>query len=164
MNRTFTRSRPRLAASALVFTVALIAFWQAAPSRAFEDPDEKPAPLGLVGMSEGQILRISVANVVGFDPQPDPPGCRLRVGFVDADGTAVGDPHIFELRPGASRSFDHVAIGDPSIRQYVRPVVVDLNPRAECPAVVSGELLDREGINGIIVYDSVAFLDPWLAK
>jgi hypothetical protein len=30
--------------------------------------------------------------------------------------------------------------------------------------VVSGELLDREGINGIIVHDSVAFVDPWLAK
>jgi hypothetical protein len=37
-------------------------------------------------------------------------------------------------------------------------------PREGCPAVVSGELLDREGVNAIIVYDSVAFTDPWLAK
>jgi hypothetical protein len=141
-----------------------LALWLVPLGGAVEDPDEKPAPLGIVGMTEGQILRISVANVVGFDPQPDPPACRLQVGFVDRDGSAIGDPSIFELRPGAARSFDHVAIGNPNIRQYVRPVAVDLNPRAECPAVVSGELLDREGINGIIVYDSVAFLDPWLAK
>jgi hypothetical protein len=114
----------------------------------------KAAPLGLVGMAEGQTFRISVAYVKGFDPQPDPPGCELNVGFADPEGNTVGNPNIFELRPGASRSFDHVAIGDPGIRQYVRPVVVDANPRAECPAVVTGELLDREGINGIIVYDN----------
>ena len=35
---------------------------------------------------------------------------------------------------------------------------------AGVPAVVTGELLDREGLNGIIVYDSLAFTDPWLAR
>jgi hypothetical protein len=30
--------------------------------------------------------------------------------------------------------------------------------------VISGELLDREGVGAIIVYDSVAFTDPWLGK
>jgi hypothetical protein len=154
--------RRTLAAAALTCFAA--ALWLAAPSPAIVVVGGKPAPLGLVGMTEGQILRVSVANVVGFDPQPDPPGCRLQVGFVDAQNTGYGIPDTFELRPGFARSFDHVAVGNPNIRQYVRPVVVDLNPRAECPAVVSGELLDREGINGIIVYDSVAFVDPWLGK
>jgi hypothetical protein len=99
-------------------------------------------------------LHISIAYIKGFDPQPDPPGCILKAGFVDADGNAIGDPHLFELRPGASRSFDQVAIGNPNIRQYVRAVVSDATRRSECPAVVTGELVDREGINGIIVYDS----------
>jgi hypothetical protein len=44
----------------------------------------------------------------------------------------------------------------------VRPVAVDLRPKADCPAVVSWELLDRGGL--IIVYDSVAFTDPWLSN
>jgi len=159
----WTRSTRRLALAGTLAVVAL-ALWLAPLGGASDPPAEKPAPLGLVGLSEGQTLRISVANIVGFDPQPDPPGCRLQVGFVDAQNNGYGIPDTFELRPGAARSFDHVAVGNPNIRQYVRPVVVDLNPRAGCPAVVSGELLDRGGINGIIVYDFVAFLDPWLAK
>ena len=158
-----TRKLVALAVS-ITATGAALALWLAPLGGAIEDPDEKPAPLGLVGMTEGQILRLSVAYVKGFDPQPDPPGCALQVAFADPEGNAIGNPNIFELRPGASRSFDHVAIGDPGIRQYVRPVALDLRPKEGCPAVISGELLDREGINGIIVYDSVAFTDPWLAK
>ena len=137
-----------------------------AARRRVRGPDEKPAPLGLVGLTEGQTLRISVANVISaFDPQPDPPGaCSLQVGFVDREGTVIGDPHIFELRAGLARSFDFVATGDGSVRHYVRPVAVDLRPKQACAAVVSGEILDRGGLNGIIVYDSVAFTDPWLSK
>lgn len=153
----------RIGVAALAALVAL-AVWIAAPSRAVVITP-KPAPLGLVGMAEGQTLRVSVANVVGFDPQPDPPGtCTMQVGFADASNLAIGDPHILELRPGRARSFDFTAIGDPSIRQYIRPVVVDRTPKGDCAAVVSGELLDRGGLDGIIVYDSVAFTDPWLAK
>jgi hypothetical protein len=164
---THTRiTHPRRVALALtgVFVAVLAAVLLAAPSRALI-LILKPAPLGLVGLTEGQTLRISVANVVGFDPQPDPPRvCALQVGFVDRENNTVGNPHLFELRPGLARSFDFVAIGNPNIRQYVRPVVVDLEPRLECPAVVSGEILDRGGLNGIIIYDSVAFSDPWLSK
>ena len=161
---TKVKTRASAIVVSLVLATAGAALWIAPLGGAFEDPDEKPAPLGLVGMTEGQILRLSVAYVKGFDPQPDPPRCQLEVGFADPDGNTIGDPSIFELRPGASRSFDHVAIGDPNVRQYVRPVALDLMPREACPAVVSGELLDREGLNGIIVYDSVAFTDPWLAR
>jgi hypothetical protein len=46
----------------------------------------------------------------------------------------------------------------------VRPVVVQLESKDECAAVVTLEVLDREGLGGIIVYDSVAFGDPWLVK
>jgi hypothetical protein len=138
----------------------------ASPGRAIDEVNDKPAPLGLVGMTQDQTLRLSVAYVKGFDPQPDPPGCRIRVGFVRADNSVIGTPVDFDLRPGTARSFDLAAsaIGDPGIRVYARPVAVDLAPRERCPAVISGELVDREGINGIIVYDSVAFTDPWLSK
>lgn len=138
----------------LVLAAAGLALWLAPRGAAIDEVNDRPAPLGLIGMAAGQTFHISIAYIKGFDPQPDPPGCILRAGFVDADGNAIGDPHLFELRPGASRSFDHVAIGDPGIRQYVRAVVSDGTRRSDCPAVVAGELVDREGINGIIVYDS----------
>jgi hypothetical protein len=151
--RTRTNRICTAVAVAVIAGVAA-ALWLTPLGSAFDEVNEKPAPLGIVGMTGGQTLRVSIAYVKGFDPQPDPPGCILKVGFADPDGATVGDPHILELRPGASQSFDHVAIGDPSIRQYVRPIVSDVTRRSECPAVVTGELLDRDGVAGIIVYDS----------
>ena len=141
------------AAAAVLTATAGLALWAAAPGFTFDEVNEKPAPLGIVGIAVGQTLRISVANVVGFDPQPDPPSCRLKVGFVDGQGRTYGAPDTFELRPGAARSFDHVAIGNPHIRSYVRPVVADMSSGGTCPAVVTGELLDREA-GAIIIYDS----------
>lgn len=138
---------PALTAAAVA--VALALSWPTASTGIIVY--DVPAPLGLVGLSEGQTLRVSIANVVGFDPEPDPPTCTLRVGFVDRNDAGYGIPDTFELRPGAARSFDHVAIGDPSIREYVRPVVVDLRPKDRCRGVVSGEILDRGGVGGIII-------------
>jgi len=158
-------TRPLLVASAAVAAIVAAVLF-ASPGRAIDEVNDRPAPLGLVGMTQDQTLRLSVAYVKGFDPQPDPPGCQLRIGFARADGSTIGTPVDVELRPGTARSFDLAAsaIGDPGIRVYARPVAVDLAPRERCPAVVSGELVDRGGINGIIVYDSVAFTDPWLSK
>ena len=159
-------SRRSLLVAAAALAAAAGAVLLASPGLAIDEVNDKPAPLGLVGMTQEQTLRLSIAYVKGFDPQPDPPVCRLRVGFVRADGSVIGTPVDVDLRPGTARSFDlsASAIGDPGIRIYTRPVAVDLAPRQRCPAVVTGELLDREGINGIIVYDSVAFIDPWLSK
>jgi hypothetical protein len=155
----------RLGALALTVALASLAV-VLGTAAAFDEVNDKPAPLGLVGMTQEQTLRLSVAYISGFDPQPDPPRCLVKVGFAQADGTAVGDPHLFELRLGTARSFDLAAsaIGDPHLRVYVRPIVTVQAQKDSCPAVVSGELLDREGLNGIIVYDSVAFTDPWLAR
>ena len=152
MHARITTLRAALATAVVVGAAA--ALWLTPLGSAFDEVNEKPAPLGLVGMTDGQTLRMSVAYAKGFDPQPDPPRCLLKVGFADRDGVTVGDPHIVELRPGGSQSFDHVAIGDGSVRHYVRPIVSDAAPRSDCPAVVTGELLDRDGLNGIIVYDN----------
>ena len=114
--------------------------------------------VGLVTLTEGQTLRVSIAHVIGLQGSPVPDRvCSLQVGFVDAQNRSYGIPDTFELRPGMARSFDFRATGDGS----VRPVAVDLDPKEACPAVVSLEVL---GINGIIVYDSQAFTDPWLSK
>ena len=164
MTRIHTLRRPWFVALAGVLAAGAAAFWLAAPSPAIII-HWKPAPLGLVGMSEGRSCASRLRTSSASTRSRTPPGvCTLEVGFVDAENRAYGNPDTFELRPGAARSFDHVAIGDGSVRQYVRPVVVDRTPKEDCAAVVSGELLDREAINGIIVYDAVAFTDPWLAK
>jgi hypothetical protein len=155
----------RLGALALTAALASLAV-VLGTAAAVDEVNDKPAPLGLIGMTQEQTLRLSVAYVSGFDPQPDPPRCLVKVGFARGDGSVIGDPNLFELRPGAAQSFDLAAsaIGDPHIRVYVRAIVTVQAQKDACPAVVTGELLDREGINGIIVYDSHAFTDPWLAK
>jgi hypothetical protein len=122
---------------------------------------DKPAPLGLVGLTEGQTLRVSVAHVVGLQPPPEPDRvCSLKVGFVDRENRGYGIPDTFELRPGIARSFDFVATGDGS----VRPVVVDLRPKDKCPAVVSGEILDRDGVGGIVINWSTPLQPAAFAK
>src|SRR5262245_28855945 len=125
MTRRRSTYRLWLLAFAAVAAAATAAVWLARPGNAIVVIGGKPAPLGLVGLTGGQTLRISLANVVGFDPLPDPPVCRLLVGFVDADNRSYGVPDTLELRPGIARSFEFVAPGDGSVRQYVRPVVVD---------------------------------------
>ena len=149
---------------ALVAVVAASAagLWLAAPG-ASQGLVESPAPLGMVGLSEEETLRVSIASVAGFDPQPDPPRCLLRAGFVDDEGTAIGAPSTFELRPGASRSFDlaasRAAAGG---RVYVRPVVSDLRPRQNCPAVVTTEVLGRDSAtSAIIIHYTPVSLQPW---
>lgn len=155
----------RLGALALTAALASLAVVLGTAS-AIDEVNDKPAPLGLVGMTQEQTLRLSVAYISGFDPQPDPPRCLVKVGFARGDGSVIGDPNVFELRPGTAQSFDLAAsaIGDRSIRVYVRPIATVQAQKPECPAVVTGELLDREGTNGIIVFGSVAFTDPWLAR
>ena len=155
----------RIGALALTAALASLAV-VLGTAAAFDQVNDRPAPLGLIGMTQEQTLRLSVAYVSGFDPQPDPPRCLVNVGFARGDGSVIGDPHIFELRPGTAQSFDLAgsAVGDPHIRVYVRPIVTVQAQTDDCPAVVTGELLDREGLNGIIVYDSHAFTDPWLAN
>ena len=142
----------------LVLIAAGLALWLSPLSTAFDQVNDKPAPLGLVTLTEGQTLRVSIAHVIGLQGSPVPDRvCSLQVGFVDAQNRSYGIPDTFELRPGMARSFDFRATGDGS----VRPVAVDLDPKEACPAVLSLEVL---GINGIIVYDSQAFTDPWLSK
>ncbi len=97
-NRTTTL---RAAIAAAVVAGAVAALWLAPLGNAIDEVNDRPAPLGIVGMNGGETLHLSVAYVKGFDPQPDPPGCQLAVGFADEDGVTVGNPNIVELRPGA---------------------------------------------------------------
>ncbi len=60
--------------------------------------------LAPVGGTTNQILRLGAIR--GFDPQPDPPGCNVLLGFADARGNAVGPVKAINLSPGASDFVD----------------------------------------------------------
>jgi len=108
-------------------------------------------PLAPTGVSRSQILRVGVIR--GFDPQPDPPGCAVVIGFADADGTAVGPSRAVDLRPGESAVVDLdpalllPAAGDPlRTRRFVRP-------RLLLPAAGGG---DASGCTASVqIYDRV---------
>ena len=83
-------------------------------------------PLTPTGAALSQILRLGVIR--GFDPQPDPPGCSVVIGFADADGAAVGPSRAVDLQPGESAVLDLdpslllPASGEPlRARRFVRP-------------------------------------------
>jgi hypothetical protein len=133
------RRRLRIAAAgAIAMAAVAFAMFNAPDGFAVDEVNDKPAPLGQGGLTEGQTLRVSVANVVAFDPQPDPPRCLLRVGFVDSDARSYGVPDTFELRPGTARTFDPIASGQP--HEDVRPVVSDTSASGDCPAVVTTQI------------------------
>lgn len=64
-----------------------------------EDQAAQPV-LPPVTATSGQIVRLGVTR--GFDPQPEPPACRVTLGFVDASGAAVGPSKTVNLAAGAS--------------------------------------------------------------
>lgn len=66
-------------------------------------------PLTPVDASTGQFIRLGAAR--GFDPQPDPPHCRVMLGFADAAGNAVGPAKSIDLAAGG---FDFVDL-DPGL-------------------------------------------------
>jgi hypothetical protein len=101
------------------------------------------------GLATSQILRLGVIR--GFDPQPDPPGCSVVIGFADATGRAVGPSRAVNLPPGGSSFVDLdpnlllPASGDPlRVRRFVRPRL--LLPAAggdQAGCIPSVQLIDR---------------------
>jgi hypothetical protein len=101
----------------------------------FLQPDGPPSntgPFGMVGITDGQTARLSVA--VPPDPvRPEGPPIRVLLGFVRADGQPVNPcadcpPAQTEvlLRPGESASFDlpaDLVLAADESRAQIRPVV-----------------------------------------
>ena len=85
-------SRRHLTVAALLTATAGLGLWSA-PQGVADPPNDAPSP----------ALHNSGTNVVAFDPQPDPPGCLLKVGLVDKDARGYGVPDTFELTDPESR-------------------------------------------------------------
>ena len=57
------------------------------------------ATAGLALWSAPQGFAAVPPNVGAFDPQPDPPGCRMKIELVDKDTRGYGVPDTVELLP-----------------------------------------------------------------
>lgn len=120
---------------------------------AFNPQPDPPSELGLIGLVEGQTLRLNAVNIALGGPDTSERGCRVSLGFADVEGRAIGNPDIKELRPGQGAFADLQArgIGDPDTagRVQVRPVARTIDPsnpnKRSCRPVVSAELFGPEG-------------------
>ena len=146
--------RPRFTKQLMIAApvMAIASLAGASLAGAFNPQPDPPKGLGLIGVVEGQTLRLNAVNIALGGPDTRP--CRVSLGFADLDGVAIGDAEDFELRPGQGRFADlpASAIGNPDTaegrRVQVRPVartIGDPNVKRGCRAVFSVELFGPQG-------------------
>jgi hypothetical protein len=129
-----TRNITRVSA-ALVALLATAAITEARRVRAVSPPD--PDRLGMIGLTQGQTIRLNVVNLhPPLDPDAPPGPCRVVLGFLDAGGQPFKDStgqviqSEVQLQPGESAFLDLNGDGvvPPStngapVRLQLRPVV-----------------------------------------
>lgn len=98
--------------AALVTLLAIGGFaWNVARVRAF-NPQPDPPGYGMVGITDGQTIRINVVNTNDPDPNFPPDPCRVVLNFRDADGNLFrnsdGQPirRVVQLPAGQSAFLD----------------------------------------------------------
>ena len=143
-----------------IAAVGLFRFWPQ-QVRAF-NPQPDPPGYGLVGITNGQTLRITVINT-GDPPEPDTPNpARVVLNFRDGNGNLFRNPdgspirRIALLKGGESTSLDlnadNFVRGNgrltlrPDIRiQQADPVVVGDRLLPPDPCIPSVEVIDNNG-------------------
>ena len=110
----FIRSRKLAAASLCALVLAVAASSRSAG--AF-NPQPDPPRIGMVGIADGQTVRLNLANISAPDDVLIPPPCRAHLQLLDADGNvlaqrrvaiAAGHATFVDFRP----SFAPTNIGD----------------------------------------------------
>ena len=165
-------------ASALVTMLATGAIWEVRRARAFTPQPDPPGRYTMVGIVRGQSIRINASNINPADPNLPPDPCRVRLAFMDADGTVLTNPRTGEaagrtvtLQRGQSTFLhldaDEFFIGDTTAaRLELRPVFrsVSLVSNAQSPpdpCVPSVEVIDNATSKTSFVYAGTpSFTDP----
>ena len=157
-------------AIALVAMLAAGALWEVRRARAFNPQPDPPGRYTMVGIVRGQSIRINASNINPADPNSPPDPCRVRLAFMDADGTVLTNPRTGEaagrtvtLQRGESTFLhldaDEFFIGDTgATRLELRPVFrsVSLNSNAKAPpdpCVPSVEVIDNGTSKTSFVYE-----------
>jgi len=165
-------------AIALVAMLAAAAIWEVRRARAFNPQPDPPGRYTMVGIVRGQSIRINASNINPADPNSPPDPCRVRMAFMDADGTVLTNPRTGEavgrtvtLQRGQSTFLhldaDEFFIGDTgATRLELRPVFrsVSLVSNAKAPpdpCVPSVEVIDNATFKTSFVYEGTpALADP----
>ena len=156
-------------AIALVAMLAAGAIWEVRRARAFNPQPDPPGRYTMVGIVRGQSIRINASNIAPADPNSPPDPCRVRLAFMDADGTVLTNPRTGEavgrtvtLERGQSTFLhldaDEFFTGDTApARLELRPVFrsVSLNSNGQTPpdpCVPSVEVIDNATSKTSFVY------------
>ena len=165
-------------AIAAVSMLATGAMWEVRRARAFNPQPDPPGRYTMVGIVRGQSIRINASNIAPSDPNAPPDPCRVRLGFVDADGKPLINPRTGEavgrtltLQNGQSAflhvNADEFFTGDTAPgRLQLRPVFrsVTLNPdplSPPDPCVPSVEVINNATQKTSFIYAGTpSFSDP----
>ena len=157
-------------AIALVTMLAAGALWEVRRARAFNPQPDPPGRYTMVGIVRGQSIRINASNINPADPNTPPDPCRVRLAFMDADGTVLTNPRTGEaagrtvtLQRGQSTFLnldaDEFFIGDTgATRLELRPVfrsvsLVSNGQTPPDPCVPSVEVIDNGTSKTSFVYE-----------
>lgn len=159
-------------AIALVAIAATVTLWQVRRVRAMPTAIENQSTFGMVGITNGQTMRLNVVNFVQPPPDPDrqfpPDPCRVLLSFRNAAGqpflNSDGQPvsRLVELQAGESAFLDlngdafagpatNADVAPGPVRLQLRPFVRLLNPSSEAdnnayppdPCRVTAEVFDN---------------------
>ena len=131
----------------------------------------------MIGIVRGQSIRINASNIAPADPNLPPDPCRVRLAFMDADGSVLTNPRTGEavgrtvtLQRGQS-TFLHLdgdefftgdtAPGRLELRPVFRSVSLNSNALPPDPCVPSVEVIDNATSQTSFVYAGTpSFTDP----
>jgi hypothetical protein len=163
---------------AIATMLAAGAIWEVRRARAFNPQPDPPGRYTMVGIVRGQSIRINASNIAPTDSNLPPDPCRVRLGFVDADGNPLTNPRTGEavgrtvtLQNGQSAflhvNADEFSTGDTApVRLQLRPVFrsVTLNPNGQLPpdpCVPSVEVINNATSRTSFIYAGTpSFSDP----
>src|SRR4051812_41549205 len=145
------------------------AIWEVRRARAFNPQPDPPGRYTMVGIVRGQSIRINASNINPADPNLPPDPCRVRLAFMDANGTVLTNPRTGEavgrtvtLQRGESTILhldaDEFFIGDTTAtRLELRPVfgsvsLISSGQTPPDPCVPSVEVIDNATSKPAFVY------------
>jgi hypothetical protein len=121
--------------------------------QAFNPQPDPPGQwrFGIVSLGEGQVIRLSIANLAGRGDYAPP--CRVSIGFVDAEGVELV-PAVRRAVPGGGSVSVEFRLGAnvADVQAFVRPVAFtfcdgSVRPadRHSGPYAPTVEVLDGDG-------------------